>query len=48
MSGPFTQGVSSGGITGRPTTVGSYTFTLQVTDQTGARDSETFTINVTP
>src|SRR3954449_3650292 len=48
MSGPFTQGVSSGGITGRPTTVGSYRFTLQVTDQTGARDSETFTINVTP
>ena len=36
MSGPHTQGVSSGFITGRPTTEGTYTFTLRVRDQTGA------------
>ena len=48
MTGPFTQGVSSGGITGRPTTAGTYTFTLRVTDQTGSSDTETFTINVAP
>ena len=44
----FTQGVSSGGITGTPTTEGVYTFTLQVRDQTGTKDTETFTITVLP
>jgi hypothetical protein len=48
MTGPFTQGVASGGITGRPTTVGVYTFTLKVTDQNGSSDTESFTINVDP
>ncbi len=44
----FTQGVSSGGITGRPTTEGLFTFTIQVQDQTGARDTESFSIRINP
>ena len=48
MSGPFTQGVSSGYVTGKPTTVGTFTFTVRVRDQTGASDTETSTINVEP
>lgn len=44
----FTQGVGSGGITGRPTTVGVFRFNLQVTDQTGARDTEAFQITIEP
>jgi len=44
----FTQGVSSGGITGRPTTEGLFTFTIQVRDQTGARDTESFSIRINP
>lgn len=48
MSGPFTQGVSSGYVTGKPTTVGTFTFTVRVRDQTGASDTETSTINVQP
>jgi hypothetical protein len=48
MTGPFTQGVASGGVTGRPTTVGVFGFTVQVSDQTGARDTETFQITVDP
>src|SRR5215470_14779544 len=44
----FTQGVSSGGITGRPTTEGTFPFTLQVQDQTGARDTEAFSITIHP
>jgi hypothetical protein len=42
----FTQGVSSGGITGTPTTEGLFTFTIQVQDQTGARDTESFSIRI--
>jgi hypothetical protein len=42
----FTQGVGSGGITGTPTTQGLFTFTIQVQDQSGARDSETFSIRI--
>ena len=42
----FTQGVSSGGITGKPTTEGLFTFTIQVQDQTGARDTESFSIRI--
>ena len=42
----FTQGVASGGITGRPTTEGLFTFTIQVKDQTGARDTESFSIRI--
>ena len=34
---PFTQGVSSAGITGRPTTEGVYRFTLQVRVATGTK-----------
>ena len=48
MSGPFTQGVSSGYVTGKPTTVGTFTFTVRVRDQTGASDTETSTLNVQP
>lgn len=48
MSGPHLQGVGSGFVTGRPTTVGTFTFTVRVTDQVGARDTETFTITVEP
>jgi hypothetical protein len=44
----FTQGVGSGGITGRPTTAGLFTFTIRVRDQTGATDTESFTIRVNP
>ena len=42
----FTQGVSSGGITGTPTTEGLFTLTIQVQDQTGARDTESFSIRI--
>ena len=48
MTGPHLQGVGSGFVTGRPTTVGSFTFTVRVRDQVGATDTETFTINVEP
>jgi hypothetical protein len=44
----FTQGVGSGGITGRPTTEGLFSFTIEVRDQTGARDTESFSIRVNP
>jgi len=44
----FTQGVSSGGIIGRPTTEGLFTFTIQVQDQIGARDTESFSIRINP
>lgn len=44
----FTQGVSSGGITGRPTTEGLFAFTIEVQDQTGARDTESFSIRILP
>jgi hypothetical protein len=42
----FTQGVGSGGITGTPTTEGLFVFTIQVQDQTGARDTESFSIRI--
>jgi hypothetical protein len=42
----FTQGVSSGGITGRPTTEGLFAFTLRVKDFTGATDTESFSIRI--
>ena len=42
----FTQGVGSGGITGTPTTQGLFPFTIQVQDQTGARDTESFSIRI--
>jgi hypothetical protein len=44
----FTQGVSSGGITGTPTTEGIFRFTLEVRDQTGASDREAFQVTVDP
>lgn len=46
MSGPFSQGQDAGAVSGRPTTEGTYSFTLQVTDSAGATDAETFTITV--
>jgi hypothetical protein len=45
---PFTQGVGSGGITGRPTTEGLFAFTIEVQDQTGARDTESLSIRINP
>ena len=48
MDGPFTQGVGSGFVTGRPTTVGTFTFTIRGVDFTGASDTETYTIRVDP
>jgi Putative Ig domain len=39
---------SSGLINGVPTTAGSYTFTVQVKDETRATDTETFTIDILP
>lgn len=44
----FTQGVGSCGLTGRPTTEGIFRFTLEVNDQSGAKDTETFQITVEP
>jgi hypothetical protein len=46
MSGPNFQGQTAGNIIGTPTTPGTYTFTAQATDGTGATDAETFTITV--
>lgn len=42
----FTQGVSTAGITGRPTTEGLFAFTLRVRDFTGASDTESFSIRI--
>jgi hypothetical protein len=39
---------SSGLINGVPTTAGTYTFTVQVKDETRATDTETFTIEILP
>jgi hypothetical protein len=47
MSGPNFHGQTAGNIIGTPTFEGTYAFTLQATDATGATDSETFTITVT-
>jgi hypothetical protein len=44
----FTQGVSSGGITGEPTTEGVFAFTIQVRDATGTKDTESFSITINP
>lgn len=38
----------TGLLTGTPTTVGTYTFTLQVSDSTGAISSQFFTVNIHP
>lgn len=43
-----TQGVSSGGITGEPTEAGLFTFTIEVRDATGARDTQEFSIQINP
>jgi hypothetical protein len=48
MTGPFFQGQTDGAVSGRPTTEGTYTFTVQVTDSAGATDAATFTITVGP
>jgi hypothetical protein len=48
MTGPHAQGVGSGFVTGRPTTVGTFTFTVRVRDNVGATDTESFTIRVDP
>ena len=42
----LTQGTSTAGITGRPTTEGVYDFTLQVRDETGTKDTEQYQIIV--
>ncbi|MEA2191577.1 MAG: large repetitive protein [Solirubrobacteraceae bacterium] len=47
MSGPNFQGQTAGNLIGTPTLEGTYAFTLQATDGTGATDAETFTITVT-
>jgi hypothetical protein len=44
----FTQGVSSGGITGTPTTEGLFPFTISVKDFTGSTDTESFSIRINP
>jgi hypothetical protein len=46
MTGPSLQGQDAGAVSGRPTTEGSYDFTVQVTDSAGATDTETFEITV--
>jgi hypothetical protein len=44
----FTQGTSSGGITGEPTMEGVFAFTIQVRDATGTKDTESFSITIDP
>lgn len=44
----FTQGVSSAGITGTPTTEGLFAFTLRARDFTGSTDTESFSIRINP
>lgn len=46
MSGPNSQGQTAANLIGTPTVPGTYTFTLQATDSTGATDQETFTVAV--
>ena len=46
MTGPNSQGTTAGNIIGTPSIAGTYLFTLQVTDQVGATDQETFTVTV--
>ena len=46
MSGPNFQGSTAANVIGAPTVPGTYTFTLQATDSTGASDQETFTATV--
>ncbi|MDQ1628228.1 MAG: hypothetical protein QOI54_1972 [Actinomycetota bacterium] len=46
MTGPYLQGQTDGQIAGRPTTEGTYTFRVQVTDAAGATDTESFTVTV--
>jgi hypothetical protein len=48
MTGPNSQGSTGGNIIGTPTVPGTYPFTLQVTDQLGDTDQETFTVTVGP
>lgn len=46
MTGPNSQGTTFGNVIGAPSIAGTYRFTLQVTDQLGATDQETFTVTV--
>ena len=46
MSGPNSQGTTAGNIIGTPSIGGTYRFTLQVADQLGATDQETFSVAV--
>ena len=46
MTGPVFQGQTGGAVSGRPTTQGTYSFMVRVTDSVGATDTETFTIRV--
>ena len=46
MTGPNSQGTTAGNIIGTPSITGTYRFTLQVTDQLGASDQETFIVTV--
>lgn len=46
MSGPNPQGQTAANLIGTPTVPGTYAFTLQATDSTGASDQETFTVTV--
>ena len=48
MTGPRFQGQTGGSVSGQPTTEGTYSFMVQVTDSVGATDTETFTIRVVP
>jgi large repetitive protein len=46
MTGPHLQGVGSGFVTGRPTTIGTFQFTIRGRDNIGQTDTAVFTINV--
>lgn len=46
MTGPNSQASTAGNIIGTPSIRGTYTFTLQVSDQIGATDQENVTVTV--
>lgn len=46
MTGPNFQGTTNANLIGTPSVRATYRFTLQATDQIGATDQQTFTINV--
>ncbi|GAA1890683.1 putative Ig domain-containing protein [Lapillicoccus jejuensis] len=46
LTGPTVQGTTATALIGTPGVPGTYRFTLEVVDQVGAKDQETFTVTV--